>query len=120
MTAGEFMEVYHDEHGQWDVIVTCFFLDTAKNVLDYLATFSSLLKPGGIWINLGPLLYHYSDNFSEISIELSYDEILALLPSFGFSLQSRESSPLRCHYASNPRSMLEMSYNCAYFTCIKL
>lgn len=36
-------------------MVTCFFIDTSTNVLDYLHVFSTLLKPGGLWINHGPL-----------------------------------------------------------------
>lgn len=41
--------------GQLDGVVTCFFIDTAANVLDYLGHIHSLLRPGGVWINLGPL-----------------------------------------------------------------
>ena len=32
-----------------------------------------ILKPGGRWINLGPLLYHFADIPKEPSIEPSYD-----------------------------------------------
>eukprot|EP00475_Leptophrys_vorax_P003943 TRINITY_DN12300_c0_g2_i1.p1 TRINITY_DN12300_c0_g2~~TRINITY_DN12300_c0_g2_i1.p1 ORF type:complete len:369 (-),score=59.17 TRINITY_DN12300_c0_g2_i1:49-1155(-) len=118
MTAGEFMEVYHEDDGQWDVIVTAFFLDTAKNVLQYMETFSRLLKPGGLWINLGPLLYHYSDSAGEVSIELSYDEIRKLMSHFQFN-PIHEDIGKRCHYTYNNRSMLDMCYNCVFFTCRK-
>jgi hypothetical protein len=40
-------------------IITCFFIDTANNVLDYVETISSLLKPGGYWINLGECAEDY-------------------------------------------------------------
>lgn len=40
----------------WDCIATCFFIDTAHNVIDYIDTIWKILKPGGIWINLGNLL----------------------------------------------------------------
>lgn len=39
--------------GQWDAIVTCFFIDTAPNVFEYIETIYRLLRPGGYWINLG-------------------------------------------------------------------
>lgn len=42
-----------------DVVVTCFFLDTAPVVFDYIETILHTLVPGGLWINLGPLLYHW-------------------------------------------------------------
>lgn len=69
MTAGDFVEVYSrdDEKGQWDAILTCFFMvrsplciavalaqrvrfvqDTASNVVDYLATIRRALKPNGV------------------------------------------------------------------------
>lgn len=70
MVAGEFVEVYSKQAGinfilnaiaKWDCVVTCFFLDTAHNVMEYIECISKILKPGGLWVNLGPLLYHYSE-----------------------------------------------------------
>lgn len=37
----------------WDCVATCFFIDTAHNVIDYIDTIWKILKPGGIWINVG-------------------------------------------------------------------
>lgn len=60
MVAGDFVQVYGDERDQhggleetWNAIVTCFFLDTAKNVIQYMELINRLLTPGGIWINQG-------------------------------------------------------------------
>ena len=50
----------------------------------------------GVLINIGPLLYHYSDVGNEISIELTYEEIKASLPHFGLRLVVRRSSTDRC------------------------
>lgn len=66
MVAGEFVEVYSKQRGTWDCIVTCFFLDTAHNVIEYIETISQLLRPGGLWVNMGPLLYHYSEQPEEV------------------------------------------------------
>ena len=33
MVAGEFVEVYSPQKGEWDSIVTCFFIDTANNIV---------------------------------------------------------------------------------------
>jgi carnosine N-methyltransferase len=46
--------------------VTCFFLDTAHNVIEYIERIAAILKPGGLWVNLGPLLYHYSEQAEEV------------------------------------------------------
>ncbi len=45
----------------WDSVVTCFFIDTAHNICEYLECINKILKKGGIWVNLGPLLWHYSE-----------------------------------------------------------
>lgn len=37
----------------WDCVATCFFIDTAHNVIEYVETIWKILKPGGVWINLG-------------------------------------------------------------------
>lgn len=84
MVAGDFLEVYNDE-ASFDCIVTCFFIDTAHNVIDYVDKIWSLLKEGGYWINLGPLLYHYSKMGGEMSIELSYDQLKRVIQKVGFN-----------------------------------
>lgn len=52
------MQVY-EKPEDWDCVTTCFFIDCAPNVIAFVETIYKILKPGGIWINLGPLLYHY-------------------------------------------------------------
>merc|ERR1712129_271265 len=61
MVAGDFGEIYSKQSAQWNVMISCFFLDTAHNVLDYLRIFSECLCVGGLLLNLGPLLFHFED-----------------------------------------------------------
>lgn len=90
MVAGDFLEVYNEE-STFDCIVTCFFIDTAHNIIDYVEKIWTLLKEGGFWINLGPLLYHYSKIAGEISIELSYEQLKRVIEKVGFDyLVSKE------------------------------
>lgn len=42
-----------NQRGRWGAVVTCFFIDTARNVLNYLRIIHGLLADGGVWINLG-------------------------------------------------------------------
>lgn len=83
MTAGDFLEVYQEKN-EWDCVVTCFFIDTAHNVIDYIEKIYEILKPGGYWINFGPLLYHYSEMVYERSVELSYEQIKNVIEKVGF------------------------------------
>lgn len=80
---GDFEEIYGAESldesepqaGQWDAILTCFFIDTvrpfsemrlctdlihtskAKDIVNYLSIIHRILAPGGIWINAGKLYF---------------------------------------------------------------
>jgi len=120
MVAGDFLEVYNTEEHQTskDVVVTCFFLDTAHNILDYIELIHKILKPGGHWINLGPLLYHFADIPREPSIEPPYEIVKKLIKSSGFEFL-REKVDHEAKYCQNPKSMLQYSYNCIFFTCVK-
>uniref|UniRef100_A0A8B9SV23 Carnosine N-methyltransferase n=1 Tax=Anas platyrhynchos TaxID=8839 RepID=A0A8B9SV23_ANAPL len=91
MTAGDFQEIY-SECNTWDCIATCFFIDTAHNVIDYIDTIWKILKPGGIWINVGPLLYHFENLANELSIELSYEDIKNVILQYGFHIEVRRYS----------------------------
>ena len=82
MRAGDFVEVYGapDQAGRWDAVATCFFIDTAHNVVEYLEIIARCLRPGGIWVNFGPLLFHWADASSylstdEMSLEMSLEDI---------------------------------------------
>ncbi|KAH8858866.1 Carnosine N-methyltransferase [Schistosoma japonicum] len=105
--------VYFPDVYTWDCIATVFFIDTAHNILNYLDTIWSILKPGGYWINFGPLLYHFSDIPGEDSLELSYSELRLAIKRLGFEIL-REETGIQCGYTQNPSSMLSYNYNCVY------
>jgi len=117
MLAGDFLEIY-SENESWNDIVTCFFLDTARNVIQYIEHIYKLLKPGGSWINIGPLLYHYSDNPGETSLDLSYEQIKQVIIGIGFEMED-EQFPVIVPYVENRRSMLHTSFHCVFFTATK-
>jgi carnosine N-methyltransferase len=63
MTAGDFVVLYSGEEciAKFDAIVTMFFIDTAPNLIRYIDTVRNCLRPKGVWINVGPLLWHSDD-----------------------------------------------------------
>jgi carnosine N-methyltransferase len=79
-----------DHAGQWDSVVSVFFIDTARNIVNYLQTIWGLLNEGGVWVNLGPLLWHFENvpdkERGEGSIELSLDEVKGLARQIGFEI----------------------------------
>lgn len=117
MAAGDFLEVYTMPES-WDCIATCFFIDTANNVVAYIETIWNILKPGGYWINLGPLLYHFADLPNENSIEPSYEDINGIIKEMGFHIL-KEDKNVPTSYSQNPRSMLRYEYDSVYFVCQK-
>jgi len=129
MSAGEFLQVYKDQKEEWDSVVTCFFLDTAPNVLEYIKVIHSCLRPGGVWINGGPLLWHWQSNepksyqkshddkrYDE-SVELSYEEVKGIAENYGFLI--KEEKWENCGYTSNADSMLRSTYEVVQFVAIK-
>ncbi|GLC38668.1 hypothetical protein PLESTB_000458200 [Pleodorina starrii] len=124
MCAGDFVEVYSapDMRGLFDCVVTCFFIDTAHNVLRYLEVISHCLAPGGTWINLGPLLYHWADAHTylptmELSIELSLEDIREAAQTMGFRLVREES--LDVPYMADYRSMFKTVYQAVFWRMVK-
>jgi carnosine N-methyltransferase len=92
-------QVAPEQRGQWGAVVTCFFIDTARNVMNYLAIIRGLLKDGGVWINVGPLLWHFENiadrERGEGGIELSLDEVKALARTMGFDLKVSARNNMR-------------------------
>ena len=117
MVAGEFCQVYKDKMNFFDSIITCYFIDTANNIIEYIETIAQILKNGGLWINFGPLLYHYTDNENEVSIELSWNEIRNIILGFGFEfIKENEVSTT---YSANKDSMTQRIFKCIFFTAVK-
>ncbi|AAZ10926.1 N2227-like protein, putative [Trypanosoma equiperdum] len=116
MVAGDFTEVYAkgSQLKKWNAVVTCFFIDTAHNIVEYIKILYNLLVPGGIWVNCGPLLYHFAGNAEGDSIELSLSEVLTVAMRFGFVVR-RDPILIDTTYTNNYRSMKQLLYRCAFF-----
>ncbi|CAN6614042.1 carnosine N-methyltransferase [Trichomonascus vanleenenianus] len=135
MSAGSFDMIYPPPPDElFDVVTTVFFLDTAPNIFNTLRVISDSLRPGGIWINFGPLLWHYEevmpvdDNVSldrqsnqedrSCGLEMSLEDLLELIPTFGFRFEKRESG-IPSMYTNSPESMGGFMYLCEYWIAIK-
>jgi len=129
MCAGEFIIVYGEQKESWDAVTTCFFIDCAPNPIRYIETIWDILKPGGVWVNIGPLLYHWQQGKQEDgrlrgdddrygqSVELSYSELRHVIEGFGFEYLSE--SRQTCTYTRDVRSMMYRTYECVLFTVRK-
>ncbi|KAF3770648.1 hypothetical protein M406DRAFT_35329 [Cryphonectria parasitica EP155] len=143
MCAADFLCLYSDaEHNDtYDAVACVFFLDTAPNLIRYLETIYSCLKPGGVLINIGPLLWHFennapgnhghdddgdgehdANNSSGIadpgSFELSADEVMALVKGVGFVVEKVESN-IKAPYIQDQQSMLQTIYYATFWVARK-
>ena len=129
VAAGEFLMCYDNSAnvGAWDAVATCFFIDTAPNVIEYVETIWKMLKSGGIWTNIGPLEYHWmtfrdgdiyeNDPRYLESVEFSYDDIKTVMLSCGFEFLKEERR--ECLYCSRPNAMKKTTFDCVHFTVRK-
>lgn len=141
MAAGDFSSIYnHDqEAGQWDCVASCFFLDATPNIVETLQVIYKMLRPGGLLVNLGPLLYHWSgppmrpddkslqeyrERYSHLddryftSIDMCYEDVKEILNSIGFEILE-EDTGLECYYTTDQRSMMKTKYECVSFVARK-
>ena len=86
-TVGDFVgnddDYYRRERrGDFDAIVTCFFIDTATNIYEYLTIIHRLVKPRGVWINVGPVQWHHN-----ALLRPSVDELKDLIEALGWTIQ---------------------------------
>ncbi|WWC92095.1 uncharacterized protein L201_007049 [Kwoniella dendrophila CBS 6074] len=110
------------QKGRWGAVVTCFFIDCARNVLNYLRIIHTILADDGVWINLGPLLWHFENSpekspTGEGSIELSLDEVKELARRVGFDI--KEEKMINTTYTGIPDGMLKHEYNAAFWVATK-
>ncbi|KAF3042809.1 hypothetical protein E8E11_007692 [Didymella keratinophila] len=144
MATGDFCVLYSspDYKETFDAVATIFFIDTAPNIIRYIEAVRNCVKAGGIWINLGPLLWHQApkgprhhldeeDKHGHShahdagigdpgSVELTNDEVLALVSRLGFSIEKQELCTSETGYISNPRSMLQNAYRPVFWVARKL
>lgn len=131
MAAGDFVRVYSDpyQRSTWSAVCTAFFIDTARNVIEYLEVINHLLVIGGHWINLGPCLWHFEgsapeqrelqDGSASGSIELTLEEVVDLVGKMGFRIEQRRTIP-RQSYTGNRHSMLTYEYECEFWVATKV
>jgi N2227-like protein len=105
----------------YDFIVTLFFIDTSLDVFATMKHIFNLLRPGGSWINLGPLLW---TGGAQAKVELSLDEVLLAAEKIGFALETgAEGTTARktveCEYTSDPNAMMRWIYKAEFWVARK-
>jgi N2227-like protein len=106
----------------YDYIVTLFFIDTSLNVFATMEHIYALLRPGGTWINLGPLLW---TSGGPAKLELSLDEVLLAAEEIGFMFKDRRDDEtmarktIECEYTSDTQAMMRWTYKTEFWVATK-
>lgn len=143
MCAADFLCLYGDEaHREaYDAMASVFFLDTAPNLIRYLEVMRHCLRPGGVLVNVGPLMWHFEnqapgnhghgddgdgehDGYNSASgiadpgsFELA-DEVAALLGRLGFVVERHEMG-VDALYIQDTDSMLRTVYKVSVWVARK-
>jgi SAM-dependent methyltransferase len=143
MCASDFLCLYGDDdhRDSYDAVASVFFLDTAPNLVRYLQTILHCLRPGGMLVNVGPLLWHFENNApgnhgrdddgdgehdaanstgiaDPGSFELSDDEVMALVAKLGFEIEERQTG-IPAPYIQDAESMLQTVYRASSWVARK-
>ncbi|CCM03936.1 uncharacterized protein FIBRA_06088 [Fibroporia radiculosa] len=107
----------------YDYISTLFFLDTSLNVIETIERIYALLRPGGMWINLGPLLW---TGGGLAGVELSLEEVLRLVELVGFKLYEEHDQrhktmrrTIECEYTADREAMMRWLYQAEFWVAVK-
>ena len=114
-TKGDFLLKYKGIKDKYDLIVTLFFIDVSKNIIELVEIMHDLLKKGGVWINLGCLDYYHSPNHS--SIDLTWDELRHVIINYDLEIKNEVTGFVP--YGVKEGSMMSNSYGTVFFTVMK-
>jgi carnosine N-methyltransferase len=139
MVAGDFVSIYSsDQHlASWDCVAACFFLDASPSIVEYLQVCYEMLRPTGLLISFGPLLWHWSgppmtessrneylennrhlDSRYLESYDFSWSDIKAILINIGFEVVESNTGK-KALYTADCRSMMHTEYQCLHFVARK-
>ena len=112
---GDFLLKYKGIKDQYDAVVTLFFIDVSKNIIELVEIMHDILKSGGVWINLGCLDYYHSPQHD--SIDLTWDELRQVIINYDFEIKN--DVPGFVPYGVKEGSMISNSYGTVFFTAKK-
>ncbi|OHS96943.1 hypothetical protein TRFO_02085 [Tritrichomonas foetus] len=115
LMAGDIDGMQNSQQNQFDGVVTCFFIDVVPDVRNLLDLISKVLKPGGYWINLGPLMMHRADD--DFFAKASFNDIPRIAQNAGLTI-IRESR-IETSYIENPNTNIKTNYRCQFLVAQK-
>ncbi|KAI0258497.1 N2227-like protein-domain-containing protein [Gloeopeniophorella convolvens] len=113
LVEGDFLTQFPDD-ARYDAIVTLFFIDVSEDAMDFIENIYRLLKPGGLWINLGPFKWG-----KHSQLQLSAEEMLDLSRIIGFTIDQGSRRTIEAVYGHQIGSLLQYTYGTQFWTAHK-
>ncbi|KRY73472.1 AP-2 complex subunit sigma [Trichinella pseudospiralis] len=109
LVAGDLLNLYADENETYDIICTVRYINHPKNIRDYVEKVYDLLKPGAVWINMGPMLYRDRNEDSNVRVP-PYELVRLHIQELGFHFEKEQLGiPVNITYYN--QSMLSCTEN---------
>ena len=125
--------------GTFDAVAGSFFVDTSPMVFEYIKAMRRILKPGGLWCNLGPLEWAWgshgepawallaagsgkgdkSDMRLAGAVDLAWPDLKAAIVRAGFEFLEEEIRE-NCRYKGDTKSLVQFEFRCIYFVARRL
>lgn len=116
MVPGDFVKTYEvggPGFRRFDALVTCFFIDTPKDIEELFRVMDGLLDVGGVWVNLGPLNWR-----KEARLKLAWEEIVSIWQQKGYEFLVQKRADCDYHIPRGEKMYTE-SYNVALSVAVK-
>ncbi len=102
--------------GAFDTVLTPWFIDQIpRDLAELLPTIRRVLRPGGRWLNHGPLLYHPSHTM--YAHRYRVDEVMGLLEDHGFEVTHQDWT--RMLYMESPAGSQGRTEGVLTFVAVK-
>lgn len=115
LIAGDINGLENSHENSFDAVVTCFFIDVVSDIEKVIRLFYKILKPGGYWINMGPLMMHRCDD--DFFAKYTFTDIPRIAQKVGFTI-IRESR-IDTSYIENPHTNIKTLYKCQFLVVQK-
>lgn len=123
--------------GAFDAVASSFFMDTSPLPMRYLKAIRRVLRPGGVFVNLGPLEWTWGpsgerawqmlppapgegaggkgagDEFAG-AMDLAWEDVLRMVAAAGFEVVEHGTRP-GCTYKDDSRSLVQSKFECGFF-----
>jgi carnosine N-methyltransferase len=108
LLAGQFTGLAGAADDSYDAVVTCYFIDVVGDIAAAVGIIHRLLRPGGYWINMGPMMLHHGDD--QFFTTQTLEDVARIAVGVGFEIIREER--IETTYIANPAAHVKTVYRC--------